>query len=451
MSEHPSPDELQAFLQEALPSNRFREIVDHLLQRCEDCRTVLFPIYLDMVELTIPGEPPASGDEYDAAIDRAFKTALVHERHLRLHNARARKTIAPVLAAGGTQGCLDNKKGVPLRGLGLLNALLGQSWAVRHEDPKEMVTLSRFAVDVAQHLDVRFYGAQMLADFEAKAWGNLGNALRTADDLDEAERAFGTAFDLLPLGTGDPLLKARLYDLHASYLGTRRQFHLAFAALDIVHSTYLELNDSHCAGRTLLIKAIYTHYSGKPEEAIRLNKQGLELIDRNRDTNLALFAVHNHLLFLVACGRFAEAKKSLFLHRPALRDIAGKVNALKLRWLEGQIAAGLKEWESAERALLEVRTGFEEAGLGFAAALSSLELALVWMRQDQYRETARMVFKTVEVFVALRIRREALGAMMVLRDSFERGTATVGLLEGAVDYLRRLQIDPDAHFDPDWE
>jgi tetratricopeptide (TPR) repeat protein len=448
LTEHPTPAELQAFLQESLPSDRFGEIVEHLRQHCEDCRAVLFPIYLDMVELTSPEEPLANDKEYDAAIDRAFRVARVHERHLRLHNARARKRFAPVLAAEGVQELL---KEVPLRGLGLFNALLEQSWAVRHEDPKAMVTLSRFAVDVAQNLEASVYGPEMLADFEAKAWGDLGNALRASDDLDEAERAFGMAFNLLPLGTGDPLLKARLYDLHASYLGTCRRFHLAFAALDIVHSIYLELNDGHLAGRALLIKAIYTHYSGRPEEAIRLNKQGLELIDSGRDPNLAFFAAHNHLLFLVACGQFAEAKRALVLHRPALRETAGKVNALKLRWLEGQIAAGLKEWESAERALNEVRTGFETAGMGFHAALSSLELALVWMHQGEYLETAEMVFHTVEVFVALRIRREALGAMMVLRDAFEGGTATIGLLEGAVDYLRRLQIDPDAHFDPSGE
>ena len=127
------------------------------------------------------------------------------------------------------------------------------------------------------------------------------------------------------------------------------------------------------------------------------------------------------------------------------------MNALKLRWLEGQIAAGLKEWESAVRALQEVRTGFEKAGMGFHAALASLELALVWMHRGQHSEAAAMVFRTVEVFVALGIRREALGALLVLRDAFERGTATVGLLESAVDYLRRLQTDPEAHFDSSWE
>ena len=447
MSEHPTHAELAAFLREALSPERFREIVQHLLKGCESCSAFLVPFYQSMT-LEAAHAPVESDAEYDRAIDRAFERVQDHQRYARWETARARK-FAPVLAAGGGVQALIDKVKEPLRGIGLYKALLERSWAVRHEDPSEMVTLARFAVEVAQNLDSSRYAAELQADLEARAWGELGNALRVADDLDEAERAFGTAFDLLALGSGEPLLKARLYDLHASYLGTRRQFELAFVSLDIVHAAYLDLNDPHLAGRALLIKAIYTHYNGQSEEAIRLNKDGLRLIDKDRDPSLAFFAIHNHLWFLVACGRFQEAKKTLFLSRRDLGNIKGQVNALKLRWLEGQISAGLKEWKSAESALREVRIGFERAGLGFAAALASLELALVWMQQGRYRESERLALDTVEVFVALRIRREALGAMMVLRDAFEQQKANVALLRGIVKYLRRLEVDSDAQFEPE--
>ena len=448
MSEHPTPAELAAFLEENLSPERFREVVQHLVQGCHACSQFLFPLY-DDVEI-IPGDAPVtSEDEYDEAITRAFEAVRAHARHLRMETEMARKII-PLLEAEGGQEGLTASQEIPFRGLGALQALLERSWAVRHESPREMVALARRAVDVAQHLDPKRYTPELLAEYESRAWGELGNALRVSDDLDEAERAFGIAFDLYLLGTGNPFFKAHLYDLHASYLGTRRRFDLAFAALDIVHETYLEVGERHLAGRALLIKAIYTHYSGRPEEAIRINREGLELIDKGRDPNLAFFADHNNLLFLIACGLFPDANKALFLLRPNLQNITGRVNALKIRWLEGQIAAGLKQWESAERALLEVRAGFEAAGMGFHAALSSLELALAWMRQDQYREAEELVLDTVEVFIALRIKREALGAMMVLRDAFEKESATVGLLEGTVDYLRRLEIDPEARFDPVW-
>ncbi len=59
-----------------------------------------------------------------------------------------------------------------------------------------------------------------------------------------------------------------------------------------------------------------------------------------------------------------------------------------------------------------------------------------------------MVADAVEVFVSLGIQREALGAVLVLRDAFERRVATLGLLEDVVEFLRRCQIDPNARFNP---
>jgi len=88
--------------------------------------------------------------------------------------------------------------------------------------------------------------------------------------------------------------------------------------------------------------------------------------------------------------------------------------------------------------------GFEEAGMVFHAALASLELALVWMRQRRYQDSESLVLETVEVFVALRIRREALGALKVLREAFRRQIATAGLLEDTLGYLRRLENDAEA-------
>lgn len=414
MTEHPTPAELGAFLHESLPPQRFREVVQHLVQGCGACRSFLFPVHEDVLELP-PENFRESAGEYGGAIQR-------------LGSGRGRPSGASV----------------SLRGLGLFGELLERSWAIRHEDPKKMVTLARFAVEVAQNLDAHRYSPELLADIEARAWGELGNAHRTADELDAAERAFNLAFGLLARGTGDPLLKAHLHERHASFLGARREFGLAFAALDVVRSTYLELGDRHLAGRATLVKAIHTFYSGYPEQAIVLTQQGLRWIDKNRDPNLTFFAIHNQLVFLVACSRFPEARRALVIHQKNLHQgTIGRINALKLRWLEAQISVGLQEWSEAEISLREVKLGFEEAGMVFHAALASLELALVWMRQGRYHDSERLVLETVEVFVALRIRREALGAMKVLREAFKRQIATAGLLEDTLGYLRCMENDSE--------
>ncbi len=445
MSEHPTPAELDAFLAGSLARGRFREVSRHLLHGCADCQTFLAPGYAAM-------EPPPEGVaaaepdiDYDRALDAAFGKLRFQERYFRREETRGRKVALKLAAAGSLRAVIDGTN-VTFRGLGALTALLEQSWALRIENPREMVSHAREAVNVARRLNPRRFAPELRADLEAWAWGELANALRVRNDLDEAERAFGTAFDLFDQGTGDPHLKARLYDLHASFLGTRRRFDLAFAALDTAYSTYLELGESHLAGKALVVKALYTHYSGRPEEAIRLNEEGSKRIRKGLDPGLDFSVILNHLLFLVECGRFPEAKRALFRLRGDIARLDGRIRRLRLRWIQGRISAGLGEWESAEQAFTEVKEGFEEAGMGFAAALASLDLALLWMRQDRYAEAEEMAMETVEVFVALRVRREAFGALMILKDAFEKRTATVSLLEDVVGYLRWSEVDPDAPF-----
>jgi tetratricopeptide (TPR) repeat protein len=438
LSEHPTPTELEAFVAGGLPAGRLRKVTRHLLGSCTSCNANLAAHHQRLTD------SPAE-ESYDMALDRAFSRARDYKRHLRREELRGRK-VATLLQEGGLEALLAAD--LPFQGSGMLQALLERSWAVRHEDPREMVSLARHAVEVARRLDPKYHTPQERADLQARAWGELANALRAADDLHEAERMFGIAFKLLVQGTGGLHLKARLYDLHASYFGTRRQFELAFAALDVANAAYLELEDAHLAGRSLLTKAIYLNYSGRPEEAIETNQRGLGLIDAVREPSLRFFAIHNQLAFLIECGRFREAKRELFRYRTQLNQLKGQMYVLKLRGLQGLISAGLGEWRSAEEAFMQAKLGFEEAGMGLHAAIASLELALVWMHQGRYEETAAMVADAVEVFVSLGIQREALGAVLVLREAFERRVGTLGLLEDVVEFLRHCQIDPNARFEP---
>ena len=328
LSEHPTSAELAAFFAGGLPAGRLRKVTRHLLGSCASCTATLSAHHQRLTE-------PPSMDAYEVALDRAFARARDYKRHLRREELRGRK-VATLLQEGGLEALLAAD--LPFRGSGMLQALLERSWAIRYENPAEMASLARHAVEIARRLDSRYYNSQERADLQARAWGELGNALRAADDLHEAERAFGYAFAFLLQGTGELHLKARLYDLHASFLGTRRQFELAFAALDIAYTAYLELEDTHLAGRSLLSKAIYLHYSGQPEMAIEINRRALNLIDAAREPSLRFFAINNQLVFLIACGRFKEAKRELFRKRAELGQLKGRVNGLKLLWIQGRAA-----------------------------------------------------------------------------------------------------------------
>jgi tetratricopeptide (TPR) repeat protein len=445
LSEHPTSSDLEAFAKGSLSPGPLKTVARHLLRGCRSCNALLASFFGGLGPALGAEPAPESSRAYDEALDHFFSALRFHRRYHRSEEIRQRKVAALLEAGGGLQGLIDRSE-IRLEGLGVLRAFLDRSWAVRHESPKEMVELARFAVSLAGKLNPRWHGEKEAADWQARAWGELGNALRARDDLDEAERAFGTAFSFLLQGSGDLRLKARLYDLHASYLGARRRFDLAFTALDIVHETYLELGEAHLAGRALLVKALYTSYSNEPEEAMRINNAGMALIEEHQEPDLIFMAIYNQLLFRVTCGQFIEARRDFFRYLGKFKDL-GSVNQLKIRWLQAQINAGLRKWESAEQGFSHVVEGFEQEGMGFHAAFASLELALVWMHQGRYKETQELIPKVYEAFVSLRI-KEAYGAMMVLKEAFEKEMGTVELLEDVVEFLRRWYINPDERFVP---
>lgn len=427
MGEHPTPDELQKLFEGRLPSGQCPEVVAHLLEGCGSCDEVLKQL------------AHARTDRASKPCSRDFFQEIVEARE-----------VSALLAQGGGVQTLVDYGDIPLQGYGRYLAIRQRSWDVRHHSPREMVELARAALQVIERLNPRDLEPRQLADLQARAWGELANAYRTQDQMDDAERAFGRAFELLLQGTGSLSLKAEIHCLYASFLGAYRRFELAFAALDIAYLTYLELGNRHSAGRALIIKGIYTLYKGHPEDALVINEAGRQMIDQEQDPPLLPLAIQNRLAALVACGRFREAKKEFFKLRGTLNRLEGRVNTLKVRWLWAQINAGLDQWNTAETELFEVRAGFEGEGMRFHAALAALEIALLWLRQARTSETKELVLETVDVFIALRIPREALGAVVVLQDAARKDIMTVNLLASVVEHLWRSQMDPDAPFTPRW-
>ncbi|HKI03213.1 MAG TPA: hypothetical protein VKK31_14645 [Thermoanaerobaculia bacterium] len=94
--------------------------------------------------------------------------------------------------------------------------------------------------------------------------------------------------------------------------------------------------------------------------------------------------------------------------------------------------------------LQEVRQGFEEADLGYKAALAGLELGAVWLRQRRLDEAEKLVLECADVFIFLRIQREALASVLVARKAAETRCLTLGLLQQVIDLLHRTERDPNA-------
>lgn len=438
MGEHYSPEEIEEGLSGRLDGERSKEIVRHLLGGCPRCQAAAQRRRYNLSTAAGSSLSPALSAAYNTILERAEDFARRATVLPAEERKRFRKALS-LLEAGAGVVALAHKGDLEVEGLGVYEALLARSWALRYDNPREMCHLAKVAVEVVHSLDSGKYAAWRRADHAARAWGELANAYRVADRFREAEQAFGQAYDFFRQGTQDRRLLMRLLDLEASLLGARREFGRALERLTTLASMYRAAGEIHLAGRTLITKALYLYYKGDSHAACRALEEGLGLIDRDRDPSLLGTAVLNQLLLLEDCGQFTEARIFLFNHRAQFSH-AGQITALRLRWTEGRIHYGMGRLESAERDFRVVREGFQEAGMSFACALIGLELALTLLRQGRTRDAIQEGLASAKMFLALSIDRELLGSFLFLEEAFKSEVLNLADLEETARYLRRMQI-----------
>lgn len=419
---HPTRETLEDFLTGSLPARAAKAVVTHLLEGCPSCQDALSLLSGALFlapeeEIEISAELDAA---YDSAISAAFAGAL--EKTAELRRQREARSI-------------PGAEGLPLPGdpqfctVETCEALLDRSYAVHLSDPETALRLADLAALAAEGLEPEEYGAAAIADLQARAWAEVANAHRITGDLAKADRFMARALDCRIRGTGDVRLLARLSSLAAALACAQRRFDEAFRLLDVAYSIYMNLNDRHAAGRVLIARGLYSGYVGDPLEGIHYLIQGLNTIDRAQEPKLAFQALHNIVLLRVELGEYEEASRYLQRMQPLYDRYLSDLERLKLRWVEGKIAAGLGRLEDAEAAFVEASRDFDRAGLGYRSALVSLDLVAVWLRQGRTAEIRQLVATLLATFRAVGVEREALAGILLLRDAVECEQATLELLQ----------------------
>jgi tetratricopeptide (TPR) repeat protein len=396
---------------------------------------------LSSQSLFFPGrkEPEGTGAEYDFPIFRAINQA----RRESAEQERPEPVLTPSFAAKAQERPVGVAPHIAsgLRSPEGCEALLSASRELRHQDPEVMVFLASLAVGVAERLDAQT-APSAAADLRARAWAELGNARRVANDLAGAEAALERSLAAADQGSGEPLLLARLFDLTASLYTDQRRFDQALALLDHVFEIYWAHGERHLAGRALISKGVSVGFGNQPEEALRLISSGLDLLDLRRDPALVLAAVHGLIDFTVKLERFAEGERLLRSSRRLYYEYADELNFLKLRWVEGKISAGLGNLGRAEAAFQEVRDGFRAHEMPYHLAVASLDLAGVWLAEGRTAEIREVVEEMVRTFQAFGIHREAIAAVLMLQEAVVTERATAALLRTVASQLQRLQHEP---------
>lgn len=388
---------------------------------------------------------------YEEPVVRAERSVLGRLRRIERAGSRAATVRAALDALRERQGgdplpSLSSSQQRRLLGWPAIEAQLAASFELRYSDPEGMVALAEWAVEGARNLSPRQYSPALVADFQARAWIELANAYRVTDDFPAAEEALDQADRLFSAGSGDVFVFARLVDVKASLRADQRRFAEAFDRLALLERIYRQIGELHMAGRALVSHGNYLLAAEEPEKALACFARAEPLLDRERDPQLFLSCRLSLMQGLVDCGRFAEARglaqeidfKQVFAKDP--------LNLAKVRWIEGLLWAGLGNDPAAERSFEKAGPVFLRREKYFDAALVSLDLALVWLRQGKAPAVAEIARDLVQTFEVLDIPREALVALHYLQEACRFQCLTAETVCRVKTFLARLERDPGRRF-----
>lgn len=315
--------------------------------------------------------------------------------------------------------------------------LLRRSLEAAFEEPAQAVNLAELGVHVVQNLGTA-YDPHWVLDLKARAHACLGNARRVLGELRSAETAFRHAETYLAeSSTGNQQVRAEILDLKASLLRDQKSFDEAFRLLEEAAALCEEAGDEHGMGVVLLKKAKVLEETGELEQAVALLLRAVERIDPSRSERLAVYALHNLVWTLTTAGRHEEARDLLPRVQELFQGTAKPIDFIRLRWAEGRIASGLGRREEAEATFVAVRQEFLRHGMGYDAALVSLDVAILYAQERRTAELKRLAAEIGPILESRDVHREALAALILFKEACQEERLTLQLANQIATTLRR--------------
>lgn len=322
-----------------------------------------------------------------------------------------------------------------------------RNWALAVRLCEESVRAAAHRADVARELaGLALAVARRVPDGEAWrsrlqgfVWAFVSNARRVANDFDDADKAFEKAWILWRAGHGvassDLLPEWRLFDLEASLRRAQHRFPEALELLDKARG----LCRSQDAGRILLNKSHVLERLMDFEGSLAALKEAAPSIAASGDPRLLFALRFNTAANLCHLGRCTEAAKLL----PEVRELvirqADELAGLRVLWLDARVLAGLGRTGEASAALEQVQRGFAAHELPYDAALSSLELAALWLEDGRTAQVRELALGMAWIFASKKIEREALAALALFCEAAGREAATVSLTRDVIARIEEVR------------
>lgn len=440
---HLDRETIELFLDNELPEELSRAVQRHLFT-CPRCESRLIHL--------LPG--PAGRAETDSTcgsvVRRVLREARQEGDHRRALLAQERREALRLWRQVRDLDLRTRRDRIwddpGFQSWGFFELLMDKACLAVLEEPRRAEEMLRLALDVADHLDPGVYGPGSVASAKARAWASLGNSLRVLSDFRQAEHAFRQAEIHLAAGWLDPLDEALLLEYKSSLRRAQRRFDEALRLLDSAISVYREVNEPHGQGRAMMAKGLVLRYEGNPEAASAWFRDSLFLLDGNEEPRLLALSQSNLIGCLIDSGRLHEAETLLPEAQKLIEQVGMRCDSVRLRWMQGTIAAGLGRPDEAEEIFLELIEAFTEDRVAYDVALVSLELSALYARQGRTADVKRLASEMLPIFQSCEVHREALAALIVFQKAAEMEQLSLGLVEEVSSFLQRVQTNPSLRF-----
>lgn len=404
-----------------------RAVVLHLLTGCVQCVAVTRRLW------SLGEAPPDTGGSdaaYGRMLDDLARRGPRRQRRARTDREAAPRRLAELRELLPLQRRQKVATGRRFQTPAVCDLLIEESRGTR--EPAGAAEWAGLAVEATRLLDARQFGTTLVRSFQARAWGRLGDARRLAGDLGGAEEALASAAKALAEGS-DALDRAELLELQARLLADQDRLDDAECLLGRALALYRALGERHLEGRVLILAAAVRYRRGGEEEAretIGRLRDGVARLDEDREPAFAASAFHRLARLLAEAGQNEEAGAALGRARALYERLADTPNLVRLRLLEGTLAAapGASGSAAAEMAFREAMRESLGAGLSREAARALLELALLYARQDRSEDLQRLAEELRPICQVPDVGMSVTMALLFFRRLVETGFATQDVL-----------------------
>lgn len=328
----------------------------------------------------------------------------------------------------------------------LVEHVLGESRRRRYRNPQEAEHVALLALRLVDRVDEAVYGRRLVMDLKARVWTYVAVARCMAAELRESQKAFDRAWECLRRGTGDLLEEALWLEGYGNLLADQGRHGEAIQRLEKAVHRFLMIGDEEAVARAMMNLAAHQYEHGEAPRAISTLETAAGRLDGSEDEVLTVSIHHNRITFLAEAGQYEEAQRLLDRHADLYRD-ADPLIQVRREWVQARIEHGTGNPERAEELFVTVREDFIRSGLGYDAALVSLDLAIMYAEQGRFSEMRRLADEMLPIFRAQDIHREALAALAIFQQAARVEGVTLKLARELAEYLGKARNQPHLRFE----